>query len=295
MKLSLTNFKATNGALSADKISQIKLISGAHTFIETGTYLGDTVCAMREIFERVYSIELADELYQQALERFADDDGVTLLLGESSEKLHEAAKLAADRGAIFWLDAHWSGGNTARAIENTPIIRELKSIQSHQLDNSIVMIDDLRYFINIPKGFEVHEANYGYPLLRELLGQIRILWPRHISVINGDILFIFPQHIYENMELSSVLLATNDIRLDQSDQSRQRSLEAIIASAEGDERETILSFPNTFRHSLNYGIGGDYLYWSALIYENDGAFELARANFELARRCGVNVPTRHWE
>jgi hypothetical protein len=209
--------------------------------------------------------------------------------------LQEAARLSADPGAIFWLDAHWSGGNTARAIENTPIINELKSIQALQLERSIVMIDDLRFFINIPVGFDVHEANYGYPLLRDLIEQVRALWPTHVPLINGDMLFIFPKRYYASLEVSDVLRATNLLRCGEVDQQGRSALEAAVALAEDEEREMIMALPETFSHSLKYGIGGEYLYWRALIHEHDGAFASARADLQLARKCGIQIPSRHWE
>lgn len=295
MKLTLGSYKAANGALCAAKMSQVVRLNGARTFIETGTYLGDTISAMREIFEKVYSIELSEDFHRQAVERFAGDEKITLLLGNSTERLQDAARLAADPDAIFWLDAHWSGGNTARATENTPIVNELKIIQSQHLERSIIMIDDLRYFIDIPTGFDVHEANYGYPLLRQLLDKVRELWPTHVPLINGDLLFILPEQIYTKIEISDVLRATNLMRCGVAGNQNRRALEAMVAAAEGEERAAIIALPETFKHSLNYGIGGDYIYWRGLVLEHDGLFDLAMTDFQLARKCGINVPLRHWE
>src|SRR5438046_2990765 len=41
------------------------------TLIETGTFYGDTVFAFIPSFDCIYSIELDDELYRRATERFA--------------------------------------------------------------------------------------------------------------------------------------------------------------------------------------------------------------------------------
>jgi Protein-L-isoaspartate carboxylmethyltransferase len=295
MKFSLSNFKSSGGGLDPARVSMVAQLAGAETFIETGTYLGDTVQAMLGVFKNVYSIELSQELYEQARTRFAEEDRVKLLLGDSSERLTEAAAASRDTSAIFWLDAHWSGGNTARAIDNTPIVSELKSIRSCDLENSVIMIDDLRYFIEVPTGFEVHEANYGYPLLRDLLAHIRDLWPERVSVINGDILFIFPREIYAQLAVTDVLSATGRLRSGQASVDELPALEHVIANAQGDEREVILALPDTFHHSLQYGIGGEYLYWRALVRERDGAFDQARSDFSLARRCDLAIPLRPWE
>ena len=295
MRFALANFKSSSGGLDPQKVSTIAQVAGTEVFIETGTYLGDTVQAMLGVFESVYSIELSPELYKQALTRFAEESRVKLLLGDSSRKLSEAAQASRGRNAMFWLDAHWSGGNTARSNENTPIVGELKSIRSCGLENSVIMIDDLRYFIDVPSGFDVHEANHGYPLIRDLLAQIRELWPDRVAVINGDILFLLPDNVYSRLEVSAVLSATNRLRSGGASAEERPALEEIIANAEGDERELILALPVTFHHSLQYGIGGEYVYWRALVRERDEAFDAARADFALARKCGVTIPARAWE
>ncbi|MDD3159854.1 MAG: hypothetical protein PHQ98_02720, partial [Candidatus ainarchaeum sp.] len=47
--------------------------------------------------------------------------------------------------AIFWLDAHYSGGNTAKGKQNSPILQELNLIFKSKL-NHIILIDDANYF-----------------------------------------------------------------------------------------------------------------------------------------------------
>jgi hypothetical protein len=44
--------------------------------------------------------------------------------------------------AIFWLDAHYSGGNTAQGFENTPIMSELEYVFKHNIKGHIILIDD---------------------------------------------------------------------------------------------------------------------------------------------------------
>lgn len=295
MKLSLCNFKLPNGGLDSVKVSEIASLVSAEVFVETGTYLGDTVEAMLGFFQKVVSIELSPELHSRAQDRFAHNRGVEILLGNSATRIADAAKGLGGRSAIFWLDAHWSGGNTAKADENTPIATELDSIREYEIGQSIIMVDDLRYFIDVPTGFEVHEANHGYPLLRDLLGKVGALWPDRFAVINGDILFIFPESARERLEISPVLAATHRLRSGDATAAERTELEVVIAGSEGEERDVLLSLPDNFRHSLRYGIGGEYLYWRSLVWERDGALDKARADIDLARRCGHAVPARSWE
>jgi hypothetical protein len=295
MRFTLSNFKDAGGALCAEKISPIAKLASSRTFVETGTYLGETVNAMRHIFERVYSIELSEELHREAVRRFSGCSNVFLVQGNSAEKLQEVPLASGDTTPIFWLDAHWSGGNTARSIENTPIVSELRAINARCIERQIVLIDDLRYFINIPSGFEVHEANYGYPLLTQLLEVVIDLFPAHVSFVNGDLLFVFPDVVFRQLEISKVLMATHQLRVGGLNKEHQIAQESLVACAEGEERTTIERLPEVFSHSLNYGIGGEYLYWRGLVREADGSLDQARLDFNLARKCGVDVPTRRWE
>jgi len=44
---------------------------GLHTFVETGTFMGGMVDAVKDVFCQIYSIELGLELYENAKRRFA--------------------------------------------------------------------------------------------------------------------------------------------------------------------------------------------------------------------------------
>lgn len=118
---------------------------GLRVLVETGTYLGDMVHAMKPHFDRVYSIELSDELHEQARRRFAGDDHVTLLRGDSGVVIRQiVAQLR--QPALFWLDGHYSGGNTASGARGTPVLEELGHILDAPDLGHVVVIDDARLF-----------------------------------------------------------------------------------------------------------------------------------------------------
>ncbi|HBR99391.1 MAG TPA: hypothetical protein DD979_18740 [Gammaproteobacteria bacterium] len=84
---------------------------GAKMLVETGSYLGDTVRALRGRFDVLASIEIAQELAAPLQKEFRHDKSVRIILGDSGKELSrllDEAKLPA----IFWLDAHYSGGPT---------------------------------------------------------------------------------------------------------------------------------------------------------------------------------------
>ncbi len=114
-------------------------------FVETGTYYGDTVEALKDVFDRIYSIELSTELYEQARLRFADEAHIQLICGDSSVELRRIMG-RLDRPALFWLDGHYSGGVTAQGEKDTPILEELACILDAPDRGHVIVIDDARCF-----------------------------------------------------------------------------------------------------------------------------------------------------
>jgi hypothetical protein len=92
--------------------------TGLRRLVETGTYLGETVTAMRGSFDRIVSVELDPLLFAAALRRFADAEDVELVHGDSGDVMPQIVS-GLDAPALFWLDAHYSGGVTARGREDT--------------------------------------------------------------------------------------------------------------------------------------------------------------------------------
>ena len=127
------------------------------TLIETGTYQGAMVESCKSEFKRIYSVELSRSLFESALKQFASDKNVSLLQGDSAEILPKLLK-SIDEPCLFWLDAHYSGGNTALGQTMTPIFDELERIFEHRVKNHIILVDDACDFI----GAE------GYPTVAEL-------------------------------------------------------------------------------------------------------------------------------
>ncbi len=118
---------------------------GLHVLIETGTFLGDMVYAVRNRFRQIYSIELSDELCKSARERFADYNHIAVLQGDSTKVLPEVLERVKDP-CLFWLDGHYSGGSTARGEKETPILEELHHIFGHSAGGHVILIDDARCF-----------------------------------------------------------------------------------------------------------------------------------------------------
>lgn len=112
------------------------------TLVETGTYYGEMVAAVKNNFDSVYSIELDPELAHRAARRFSGDSRVRILEGDTQKVLPELLK-AISQPALFWLDAgYWGWANLARDPER--LSAELEAALSHPIKNHVVLVDDAR-------------------------------------------------------------------------------------------------------------------------------------------------------
>lgn len=162
-------------------VKQYAKTFGIVTLVETGTFLGDMVWACKDIFSVIYSVELDDKLHSRAKKRFERLQNIKILHGDSASKLPEILSMLKSR-AIFWLDAHYSAGITAKGGFNTPIIDELKAILIHHIKDHIILVDDARHFRGL----------HDYPTVEEVQSYIQTNSDySHFEVID-DIIRISP-------------------------------------------------------------------------------------------------------
>jgi hypothetical protein len=124
--------------------------------VETGTFMGDMILSQLDNFDKIYSIELSERFWKNAKVLFKEEHKVNLLQGDSGKKMHELIK-KIDEPAVFWLDGHYSGADTAKGEKSSPIYEELRAIFSSNLAHCL-LIDDARLF----------DGTDDYPKLEEL-------------------------------------------------------------------------------------------------------------------------------
>jgi hypothetical protein len=124
--------------------------------IETGTYNGDMVSAQIGNFDLIYSIELSEQLFLKAKQKFMHNKNINILFGDSPKVLAELVPLLT-LPSLFWLDAHFSGGNTVMSDTPCPLLDELDVILGSPLDH-MILIDDARCF----------GVNQGFPTMRQI-------------------------------------------------------------------------------------------------------------------------------
>lgn len=151
------------------------------TLVETGTAAGDMISALNSYFEHVYSIELANNYYRNAVQKFQHIDHIKIYEGDSGQVLKDIIPLLSGN-VLFYLDAHYSGGNTARGSKETPILEELQNILIAKNIQSIILIDD----------YEEFETNSNYPKITELKEYMNQFVYGIFDIIEPGIIVIIP-------------------------------------------------------------------------------------------------------
>ena len=149
--------------------------------VETGTYRGDMVDAMKYVFDYIYSIELSKKLYKKAKDRFKGEEHIELICGDSGIELLNVIN-RINQPTLFWLDGHYSEGITARADKDTPIHEELDHLLNAENLGHVIIIDDARNFGSHP----------AYPSIYELKNLIWLKKPNVNIVIKDDVIRITP-------------------------------------------------------------------------------------------------------
>tara|TARA_Y100000004_G_C8833306_1_gene377157 strand:+ start:180 stop:812 length:633 start_codon:yes stop_codon:yes gene_type:complete len=142
-------------------------------FVETGTLYGDAVEHARNfLFTKIISIEIEEDLAAQCRAKFSHDSRVHIITGDSSIKMSEAVSLV-DSPCLYWLDAHFPGGDrddekrkgymeTEDINSRVPLLKELEAIKNNPFfKESVILIDDARLFERENENLNNHLKSIG--------------------------------------------------------------------------------------------------------------------------------------
>jgi hypothetical protein len=114
---------------------------GLKTLVETGTYYGEMVAAMKRRFELIYSIEFVPELAERATKKFARYPHIRIFCGDSRVEMPKVLALLSEP-ALFWLDAGYYGW-VGKQGDQQRLSAELEMILSHPFRH-VILLDDAR-------------------------------------------------------------------------------------------------------------------------------------------------------
>jgi hypothetical protein len=162
------------------------------TFVETGTYRGTTAAWAATHFRSVYTIEQSAEFYEKARLELVQYKNITVLHADSSDGLRELSS-KIHSSCLFWLDAHWSGGGTAGAERQCPLLDEIRSVALFS-DPKAVLVDDARLFLSTPQ--PPHDP-HQWPDIADIVQAFGQLYPKNYLAVIEDVIACVPDSIAE--------------------------------------------------------------------------------------------------
>jgi hypothetical protein len=154
---------------------------GTSVLIETGTFYGDTIFALRRQFAEIHSIELAEGLHHFVKGELAHERHIHLHLGDSAVVLPQIAATLT-KPALYWLDGHFCSGPSARGNKDTPVSEEVDYLLKRTPRQDVILIDDARLF----------DGSDGYPTLDQLRVFVAQHRPGAVFEVDADIIRIAP-------------------------------------------------------------------------------------------------------
>ena len=133
---------------------------GVRHFVETGSGEGGGISyAIKFPFVSIYSTEILKDQAEKLNQQFSGDGRVTVVGGSSVTTLDLLLPNLNLKGGtiLFWLDAHYPGGDLGRNSYDyeqdldlrLPLEKELETIRRHRLKlgfRDVIICDDLRIY-----------------------------------------------------------------------------------------------------------------------------------------------------
>jgi predicted O-methyltransferase YrrM len=122
---------------------------GVESFIETGTYLGQTCrhIALQHPHLPVTTVETNFDFFDSSRSVLRQYENVKSILGDSAEAVSQLVQAGIEGLPLFFLDAHW--------YDFLPLPDEIRSIANHLTDAVIVVHD-----------FQVPAKDYGFDICK---------------------------------------------------------------------------------------------------------------------------------
>lgn len=158
-------------------------------FVETGTFLGGTSRWASQHFSSVDTVEASEPIYKKAKKALSAYPNVRLHHGDSVACLPQVVA-SLDTPAVFWLDSHWCGEDTAAIGTQCPVLKEIDIINASAIDH-FVIIDDCRLFSAPPP--KPHRLE-DWPTVEAIFHQLQKGGRRYEIVLAEDAIFAIPLH-----------------------------------------------------------------------------------------------------
>ena len=148
--------------------------------VETGTYYGEMVAAMKNRFAEIHSVEFDSELARGAAKKFSRWPHVHIVEGDSQKVVPELLHSLREP-ALFWLDAGYYGWAGLQG-DRQRLTSELEAILGSSVRGHVILMDDARGL----------NGQNGAPTVEQLKQRIEAEFPGRRIEVKHDILRITP-------------------------------------------------------------------------------------------------------
>jgi hypothetical protein len=120
------------------------------TFLETGTYKGETIFAMEPYFDNLITVEINENLFNSVSNSASNSasnklNKIKFINADSIDIFQHIFKIINDK-IIFFLDAHYSAIESSYGTKPVALLDELELINKLYKNDGIIIIGDVRLF-----------------------------------------------------------------------------------------------------------------------------------------------------
>lgn len=201
----------------------LRTTMGLNTVVESGTYQGDTALSLSKSFCTVYTIEKSEMMFEAAKKKLSSIANIHQLQGDTRE--HLSRIVAENDNILFWIDAHWSGGDTYGEQDECPLLEELSIVFNSSLKNFAILVDDARLFLAPPP---LPHNLHNWPTIREIAAVIPAMCD---MVIHDDVIYVAPKSV-EMPEYMQLITTSTWLKYGESAKpSMKNCLKSLLSSA----------------------------------------------------------------
>ena len=150
-------------------------------FVETGTFLGNTILNIHQLFDKIYTVEASEKSYNLSKKNCNKIPHAHFYHADSAKWLPEIIK-KNNEPALFFLDAHFflypKQQHLISRKNKMPLMEELKTIKSRKY-NDLVVIDDYKWLGRAGAGVNWQHCS-GEDILKLMQPTRHIVWKDYL-------------------------------------------------------------------------------------------------------------------
>ena len=101
------------------------------SFYESGTYYATTTLQMQPYFKKIFTIEVSLNIFENTHKHLSQYNNITHINGATEDIIKDIIINNPKEEFIFFLDGHYSSGDTGSSNIEVPLLEELTQINTY--------------------------------------------------------------------------------------------------------------------------------------------------------------------